>query len=61
MNRAERRSSEHGKGQEAKMIRALDEHASAWLIKRMKEPSALTKTAQELVEEYWQSVKDKQE
>jgi hypothetical protein len=60
MNRPERRRADQGKAKiDVAVIKALDKNALEWLANRMQEPDAKTKTAQELVEEYWQSIKDK--
>lgn len=63
MNRETRRSKriKRATPDQLKAIKALDDHAIAWLQKRMQEPDAASKTVQELVEEYWKSLKEKKD
>jgi hypothetical protein len=59
MNRETRREKKIPKAtpNQAAAIKAMEDHAMAWLQKRMQEPDAKLKNAAELFEEYWQSVK----
>ena len=62
MNRKTRRAKKIPKAtqDQSAAIKAMDDHAMAWLQKRMQEPDAKLKSAAELFGEYWQSVKKKE-
>ena len=58
MNRAQRRRSRIASYNEP-IIKALDKHAKAWIEQKMLDPAGCTLTAQELAEQYWLSLKNK--